>query len=133
METVNEVKPVIGMSVSMGIGSDSYHQIIVKTERNKKTIYTMPARWILNGIALNDWNAMFDSVKAKRAHDALELAVENLKKDFPTMREGWALEQATKCYTYRATGRNAGEYARKGSVHCWITLNSQYQYSDPSF
>ncbi len=133
METVNEVTPIIGMSVSMGIGSDSYHQIIVKTERNKKTIYTMPARWILGGVALNDWNAMSDSIKAKRAHDALELAIENLKKDFPTMREGWALEQATKCYTYRSTGRMAGRYVAKGDSYCVLNLDSQYEYLDPSF
>ncbi len=133
METVSEVKPKIGMSVSMGIGSDSYHQIIVKMERNSKTIYTMPARWVIGGILKNDWNELPESIKAKRSADALQVAIENLVRDFPTMREGWALEQATKCYTYRSTGRRAGRYVAKGDSYCILDLDSQYEYLDPSF
>ena len=133
METVSEVKPQIGMSVSMGIGSDSYHQIIVKMERNAKTIYTLPARWVLKGIELNDWNEMSEEIKANHASDVLQSALDSLKAEFPTMRDGWALEYATKCYTYRATGRGAGRYAAKGDTYCWLTLDCQYQYLDPSF
>jgi len=133
METLNQVQPKVGMSVSMGIGSDSYHQIIVKMERNSKTIYTMPARWVIGGILKNDWNELPESIKAKRSADALQVAIENLVRDFPTMREGWALEQATKCYTYRSTGRRAGRYVAKGDSYCILDLDSQYEYLDPSF
>jgi hypothetical protein len=131
------VIPKIGMSVSMGIGSDSYHEIIVKMERNNKTIYTMPARVVLGGVALSDWNEMPESIKFKRAADALQQRLDFLEADElkygSKMSEGWFMGQATRCYTYRATGRNAGDYARKGTNYCWITLNDQYQYSDPSF
>jgi hypothetical protein len=129
METLNEVKPKIGMSVSMGIGSDVYHQIIVKMERNNKTIYTMPARVILGGVALEDWNELPESIKAKRAADALELAIESRKKMFPTMRDGWAFDDATHCYTFRKNGR----YAERSTDYCWLVLNDQYEYRDPSF
>ena len=74
METLSQVKPAIGMSVSMGIGSDSYHQIIVKMERNAKMIYTMPARTVLGGVAQEDWNALPESIKAKRAEARANLA-----------------------------------------------------------
>jgi hypothetical protein len=137
METAIKVKPAIGMSVSMGIGSDSYHQIIVKMERNAKTIYTMSARKVLGGVALEDWNALPESIKAKRAADALQQDLDFLNAVYADQPEifgaDWMMSQATKCYTYRATGQNAGHYAKKGSDYCWLTLNEQYEYSDPSF
>lgn len=131
------VKPELGMSVSMGIGSDSYHEIIVKMERNNKTIYTMSARQVLGGVALSDWNALPESIKAKRAADALQQQLDFFEADEIEhgykMSKGYAMGQATRCYTYRATGSNAGDYARKGTNYCWITLNDQYEYFDPSF
>jgi hypothetical protein len=137
METVNQVTPALGMSVSMGIGSDSYHEIIVKMERNSKVIYTMSARQVLGGVALEDWNEMPESIKAKRAADALQQRLDFLEADElkygSKMSEGYFMGHATRCYTYRATGRKAGRYAEKGGKYCWITLNDQYEYSDPSF
>jgi len=133
METLNQVQPVIGMSVSMGIGSDSYHEIIVRMERNSKTIYTMSARIILGGVALEDWNALPESIKAKRAVDAMNDQAELFKREFPTMGEGWAAEQQISCYTYRTAGRRAGRYVAKGSTCCTLVLDHQYEYSDPSF
>lgn len=133
METAIQTKPEIGMSVSMGIGSDSYHQIIVKMERNSKTIYTMPARVVLGGVSLNDWNALPESIKAKRAADALDIEIETLKKEFPTARDGWAFEYATKCYTHRTKRSGQVYYGAKGTDYCWLTLDSQYTYLDPSF
>ena len=137
METAIQTKPEIGMSVSMGIGSDSYHRIIVKMERNAKTIYTMSARKVLGGVALEDWNALPESIKAKRATDALQQELDFWNAEYADQPEifgaDWIMGRATNCYTYRTTGRNAGHYAEKGSVYCWLTLNSQYQYSDPSF
>lgn len=134
---IEVVKPTVGMSVSMGIGSDSYHEIIVKMERNAKTIYTMSAESVIGGVALTDWNALPESIKAKRAGDALQESLDFFNAELSgysgNLGADWVMRQATRCYTYRTTGCNAGEYARKGSVHCWITLNSQYQYSDPSF
>ena len=131
------VEPKLGMSVSMGIGSDSYHEIIVKMERNNKTIYTMSARQVLGGVALEDWNALPESIKAKRAADTLQQELDFMEADEMLyeykMSDGWIFAQATNCYTYRSTGRNAGHYARKGSKYSWITFNSQYHYSDPSF
>ena len=129
METVSEVKPKIGMSVSMGIGSDSYHEIIVKMERNAKTIYTMSSRIILGGIALDDWNALPESIKAKRAVDAMNDQAELFKREFPTMREGWAEEQQISVYTQKSNGR----YSMKGCNFGWITLDCTREYLDPSF
>ena len=137
METAIKVKPAIGMSVSMGIGSDSYHQIIVKMERNAKTIYTMSSRLVLGGVALEDWNALPESIKAKRAADALQQELDFWNAEYSDQPEifgaDWIMGRATKCYTYRSTGRNAGHYAAKGDTYCWLTLNEQYEYSDPSF
>jgi len=133
METVNQVQPKVGMSVSMGIGSDSYHEIIVKMERNSKTIYTMSARIVLGGVALSDWNEIPESIKAKRAADAMHDQAELFKREFPTMREGWAAEQQLRCYTFRSTGRRAGRYVAKGSTCCTLILDDQYEYLDPSF
>ena len=137
METLSQVKPAIGMSVSMGIGSDSYHQIIVKMERNAKMIYTMPARTVLGGVAQEDWNALPESIKAKRAADALEQILDALNEEYGDDAElfgaEWMMSQATKCYTFRSTGTGAGHYGRKGTDYCWIKLNDQYEYSSPEF
>jgi hypothetical protein len=134
METVKEATPKIGMSVSMGIGSNSYHQIIVKMERNSKTIYTMPARIVLGGVALSDWNELPESIKAKRAADALQQDLDFLNAEFgdnpKVFSADWMMSQATKCFTYRA---KAGYYAKKGSDYCWLALNDQYEYSSPEF
>jgi len=134
METAIQTKPEIGMSVSMGIGSDSYHQIIVKMERNAKTIYTMSARKVLGGVALEDWNALPESIKAKRAADALQQDLDFLNAEYADQPEifgaDWMMSQATKCFTYRA---KAGYYAKKGSDYCWLSLNDQYEYSSPEF
>jgi hypothetical protein len=90
---IEVVKPTVGMSVSMGIGSDSYHEIIVKMERNAKTIYTMSARSVIGGVALSDWNEMPESIKAKRAADAMQDQLELFRQEFPTMSEEWAMRQ----------------------------------------
>jgi hypothetical protein len=137
METVSEVKPAIGMSVSMGIGSDSYHEIIVKMERNSKTIYTMRESQVLGGVALEDWNALPESIKAKRAADALQQDLDHFTEQYgeeiQVFGADWAMSQATNCYTFRTTGRKAGHYAMKGSKYCWLKLGSQRSYLDPSF
>jgi hypothetical protein len=130
---IEVVKPTVGMSVSMGIGSDSYHEIIVKMERNAKTIYTMSARSVIGGVALSDWNEMPESIKAKRAADAMQDQLELFRQEFPTMSEEWAMRQQVKCYTYRNTGRRAGKYVAKGSTCCTLILDDQYEYLDPSF
>ena len=134
METAIQTKPEIGMSVSMGIGSDSYHRIIVKMERNAKTIYTMSARKVLGGVALEDWNALPESIKAKRATDALQQELDFWNAEYADQPEifgaDWMMSQVTKCFTYRA---KAGYYAKKGSDYCWLSLNDQYEYSSPEF
>ena len=131
MEATKETTtiPKVGMSVSMGIGSDSYHEIIVRIERNAKTIYTMNAKLVLGGVALEDWDALPESVKAKRAVDAMNDQVELFKEEFPTMPEGWAEKQQVHIYTLKGNGR----YSMKGGNYGWITLNDNYEYLDPSF
>lgn len=133
MEAVRQVTPKIGMSVSMGIGSNSYHEIIVKIERNSKTIYTLPARTVLGGVELTNWNETPENIKAKRAADALQEMLDSLNEEYgddpETFGADWIMARAAKCYTYR----KSGYYARKGSDHCWLSLNDQYSYSSPEF
>lgn len=133
MEAVNEVRPRIGMSVSMGIGSDSYHEIIVKMERNTKTIYTMLARQVLGGVSLEDWNAAPESIKAKRAADALESSLIRINQLLNCPSEQYAMAEATSCYTYRNAGRWKGRYVEKGNTCCVLRLDNQREYLDPSF
>lgn len=134
METaVKQETPQVGMSVSMHIGSDSYHEIVVKTERNAKVIYTMSAGVIFRALTctLEEWNSRSPEAKKMLAANVFVNRIASELASGESLEE--AMRQNTDCYTYRATGRNAGRYVEKGSDHCRLKLNSQYHYMDPSF
>lgn len=122
METANEVKPKVGMSVSMGIGSDSYHEIIMRITRNGKTIETLEARTVLGGMSYEDWTNAPESIRLTHINNLL---AEVLEARF----EERNATQLHNIYTLRSNGRFYSKGYNCGS----ITLNSQYEYSDPSF
>lgn len=132
MQTVKEINPKIGMSVSMGINGDSYHEIIVKIERNSKTIYTISAHAVLGGMTLENWNAAPEWIKEKRAANALAESVADLIAAWECSEET-AFRQVARCYTYRTTGNLKGRYVARGGKYCILTLDSQHHYLDPHF
>jgi len=130
--------PNIGMSVSYCIGSDSYHEIIVKTEKNARTILTARADELLffAGAELDKWNALteeareFETIKAFNKLMEESLAYEMSWRDT-------TLEDATRISFARATNkytkRNDGSYLTAGKNFGAIILNSQRRYMAPEF
>ena len=122
METVKEIQPKLGMSVSMSIGSDTYHEIIVRITRNGKTIETLDARSVLGGVSYEDWTNTPESIRLTHINNLLAEVLE------ARMEERNAT-QLRSIYTMRSNG----QFAKKG-INCgWITLNSTREYLDPSF
>ena len=122
METLNEVKPKVGMSVSMSIGSDTYHEIIVRITRNGKTIETLDARSVLGGVSYEDWTATPESIRLTHINNLL---AEVLEARF----EERNATQLGSIYTQKSNGR----FSMKGCNFGWITLDSNREYLDPSF
>ena len=122
METVSEVKPKVGMSVSMSIGSDTYHEIIVRITRNGKTIETLDARRVLGGVSCEDWTNTPESIRLTHINNLLAEVLEARMEDYGTT-------QLRSTYTMRDNGR----FCKKGYNCGWITLNSTREYLDPSF
>lgn len=122
METVSEVKPKVGMSVSMSIGSDTYHEIIVRITRNGKTIETLDARRVLGGLSYEDWTNTPESIRLTHINNLLAEVLEARMEDYGT-------SQLRSIYTQKSNGR----YSTKGHNFGWITLNSTREYLDPSF
>jgi hypothetical protein len=122
METVNEVKPRVGMSVSMGIGSDTYHEIIVRITRNGKTIETLNANTVLGGMSYEDWTNTPESIRLTHINKLLAEVLESRMEDYNST-------QLRSIYTLKSNGR----YSTKGYDFGWITLNSTREYLDPSF
>ena len=122
METLNQVQPKVGMSVSMSIGSDTYHEIIVRITRNGKTIETLDARRVLGGVSYEDWTATPESIRSTHINNLLAEVLKARMEDYGT-------SQLRSTYTMRSNGRFC-----KKSYNCgWITLNSTREYLDPSF
>jgi hypothetical protein len=119
MKTAN-VK--LGMSVSMSIGSDTYHEIIMRITRNGKTIETLPANIVLGGMSYEDWTNTPESIRYTHINNLL---TEVLEARF----EERNATQLRSIYTMRSNG----EFAKKGMNCGWITLNSTREYLDPSF
>lgn len=122
METLNQVKPEVGMSVSMSIGSDTYHEIIVRITRNGKTIETLSADTVLGGMSYEDWTNAPESIRLTHINNSLAKALEYRKEEYD-------LNQLYSIYTLRSNGKFC-----KKSFNCgWVTLNSTRQYLDPNF
>jgi hypothetical protein len=122
MKTLNQVKPEVGMSVSMGIGSDRYHQIIVRITRNGKTIETLSADTVLGGMSYEDWTNAPESIRLTHINNSLAKALEYRKEEYN-------LNHLYHIYTQKTNG----EFSMKGCNYGWLTLNSTREYSDPSF
>jgi len=122
METLNQVKPELGMSVSMGIGSDTYHEIIVRITRNGKTIETLSADTVLGGMSYEDWTNTPESIRLTHINNSLA-------KELEYRKEVYNSNQLYGIYTQKSNGR----FACKGHNFGWVTLNSTRQYLDPSF
>jgi len=122
METRNQVKPEVGMSVSMSIGSDTYHEIIMRITRNGKTIETLNARTVLGGMSYEDWTNTPESIRLTHINNLL---AEVLEARF----EERNATQLSSIYTLRSNGM----FCKKSNNCGWVTLNSTRQYLDPSF
>ena len=122
MKTLNQVKPQLGMSVSMSIGSDTYHEIIVRITRNGKTIETLSARTVLGGMSYENWTNAPESIRLTHINNLLTKVLEARFEERNT-------NQLHSIYTLRSNGKFC-----KKSYNCgWVTLNSTRQYLDPNF
>lgn len=122
METLNQVKPKVGMSVSMSIGSDTYHEIIVRVTRNGKTIETLSASTVLGGMSNKDWANTPENICLTHINNLLAKVLEARFEDYNT-------NQLHSVYTLRSNGKFC-----KKSYNCgWVTLNSTREYLDLNF
>lgn len=133
METATQTTtPEIGMSATYYIGSDAYHKIIVDITRNGRSVLALHAHQVLGGVSLEDWNAMPQDIRASRARkawiDVLASIVEDSGDEISAMLH---IDRIRNGNTY--TLRKSGEFFKKGTDFGYLKLNSQYQYSDPSF
>ena len=119
---IEVVKPKVGMSVSMSVGSDTYHEIIVRITRNGKTIETLPAGKVLGGMSYENWAITPESIRLTHINNLLAQVLE-------ARLEERNATQLQSVYTMRSNG----QFAQKGINSGWITLNSTREYLDPSF
>lgn len=133
METATKTTtPEIGMSVTYYIGSDAYHEIIVDITRNGRSVLTLGAQQVLGGVSLEDWNAMPQDIRASRARKAWLNLVASIVEDSHDENSAMVyIDGIRNGSTF--TLRNSGEFLLKGKDFGYLKLNSQYQYSDPSF
>ena len=126
------------MSVSYHIGSDSYHEIIVKTEKNARTILSARADSILfyAGVQLDEWNALTEEEQETETIKAFT----KLMEESLAYHKSWgdiSVEDATRIAFARATNkytkRNDGSYKTAGKTFGWVSLNSQRRYMAPEF
>lgn len=124
--------PEIGMSATYYIGSDAYHEIIVDITRNGRSVLTLSAKQVLGGVSLEDWNNVPQSVRALRARDTwIELMAGIVENADDELDANVTIERIRNRNTY--TLRKSGEFFKKGTDFGYLKLNSQYEYSDPSF
>ena len=133
METATQtITPEVGMSVTYYIGSDAYHEIIVDITRNWRSVLTLDARKVLGGVSLADWNSVPQLVREIRARDTwIELIagiVDNADDESDAML---TIDRIRNQSTF--TLRKDGTFVSKGDKYGYLKLNSQYQYSDPTF
>lgn len=131
METATKtITPEVGMSATYYIGSDASHQIIVDITRNGRSVLTLGARQVLDGVSLADWNAMPQYIRANRARKAWMQLVTSIMNDDAEYGMS-TINTIRNQHTY--TLRKSGEFFRKGTDYGWLKLDSQYEYRDPSF
>jgi hypothetical protein len=128
----------IGMSVAYGIGSDSYHEIIVDLKRNGRTIITTRADVILNcaEINLEQWNELTAIERQEKTiafwnqmmADAIVHELSYGDTDIETATR-WAMNQIGRTYTLRADG----SYRSQGNKYGCVRFNSQREYQSPEF
>lgn len=136
MET--KTTPAIGMSVSYGIGSDSYHEIIVEITRKGKTIRTASAEAIINhsGMTLEQWNTATKTTRKietlaawnQMISEAIAYEMSWGDTDLEKVAK-WSINRMSHTYTMRQNGR----YMTQGATFGSINLDDQYEYRDPSF
>jgi len=124
METLNQIKPKVGMSVSYSIGSDSYHQIIMRITRNGKTIETLDAGYLLGGTSYDNWLATPQSVRLTHINDVLEERLALIKELY-----GKANPQLPHIFTLCSDGHFRTKRTKCGNLY----LNSSREYLDPNF
>ncbi len=124
MKTLNQVKPEVGMSVSYSIGSDSYHQIIMRITRNGKTIETLDADYVLGGVSHENWLAMPQSIRLVHINNVLEERLALIKEVYGTVNP-----RLNHIFTLCSDGY----YRRKATQSGSLTLNSTREYLDPNF
>lgn len=133
METATKTTtPEIGMSATYYIGSDAYHEIIVDITRNGRSVLALGARQVLGGVSLEDWNAMPQYIRASRARKAWRNLVASIVEDSGDESSAMIyIDGIRNRSTY--TLRKSGEFFKRGTNFGYLKLNSQYEYSDPSF
>ena len=122
MQIIKQVKPEVGMSVSYSIGSDSYHQIIMRITRNGKTIETLDANCVLGGVSYDDWSAMPQDIRLTHINKVLEERLSLIK-------ETTGKSHLRHIFTLCSDGHYRTRKTQSGNLY----LNSTYQYLDPNF
>ena len=138
MATVTNIIPTVGMSISYGIGSDCYHEIIIDVTRNGRSFRSVPATLVYNNIPPTDkdWFTRTAEDKAWFANYAYCRAYINWIND---MRRAFdmSIADATGYVEARIgtnfTMRKDGSYRPKGSNFGYASLDTSYEYRDPSF
>lgn len=134
-----QITPTVGMSVSYQIGSDTYHEIIIMTERNARTIYTVNADVVLafHNETLEQWNMNKPTVKAEKTVHAIISRIKDAIAYEMSWNDGMTEERANTIafdrLTSKYTKRADGSYRTAGKDHGFCYLNSQREYLDPSF
>lgn len=137
METT--ITPTVGMSVSYQIGSDTYHEIIIKTERNARTIHAVNADVVLGfwNETLEQWNSNNETAKASKTIIAFRDRMESAVAYEMSWNDGMTEERANAIsfdrLTSKYTKRADGSYRTAGADYGFCRLNSQHEYRDPSF
>jgi hypothetical protein len=140
--TTATVIPKIGGSASYSIGSDTHHQIIVRVERNGKTVKTYPAEVILKSanLDLEAWNELSDNDRLFETHKAI-IAIKHSYKQYESnfVDDATASDNAhrwfdSSVHEFTARNKNGKTYfLLKGENYGHLEIGSQYSYRDPHF
>jgi hypothetical protein len=124
MQIIKQVNPEVGMSVSYSIGSDSYHQIIMRITRNGKTIETLNADDVLGGLSYENWLATPQSIRLAHINNVLQKTLAFIEEEY---------ERPNPQLRHIFTLCSDGHYRSRGTQSGSLYLNSTHQYFDPSF
>ena len=138
MTTVTNIIPTVGMSISYGIGSDCYHEIIIDVTRNGKSFRSVPATLVYNNIPPTDkdWFTRTADDKAFMANYAYNHAyinwINHMRSEFD-MSMTDAIKYVEARIGTNFTIREDGSYRPKGYNSGCASLDTSYEYRDPSF